>query len=67
MTKATSKLVRGRLTFVNALRNFLQEQNYVEVQTPLLHRRLAGFEKGVGFSTYSASLGERLWLRHSRA
>jgi len=63
VTKATSKLVRGRLTFVNALRNFLQEQNYVEVQTPLLHRRLAGFEKGVGFSTYSASLGERLWLR----
>ena len=63
VTQADPTMVRGRVAFVKALRGVLEERGYGEVQTPLLHTRLAGFEKAVGFSTYSASLGERLWFR----
>ena len=63
VTQADPSMVRGRVAFVKALRGVLEERGYGEVQTPLLHTRLAGFEKAVGFSTYSASLGERLWFR----
>ena len=56
-------LVKGRMRFIGAARRHLEEQAYQEVQTPMLHHRLGGFEKGTGFSTFSSSLGERLWLR----
>jgi lysyl-tRNA synthetase class 2 len=57
------RLVQGRMAVISAARRFLEGQGYAEVQTPVLHPRLAGFERGTGFSTYSASLGERLWFR----
>ena len=63
VTRADPIIVRGRVAFLKALRGFLEERGYAEVQTPLLHTQLAGFERAVGFSTYSASLGERLWFR----
>lgn len=56
-------LVKGRMRVLAALRGALAAAGYAEVQTPLLQRSLSGFESGAGFSTYSASLGERLWLR----
>ncbi len=58
-----SGLVLGRMALINAARQSLSAAGYAEVQTPILHRKLSGFEKGSGFSTFSASLGERLWLR----
>ena len=56
-------LLKGRMRLLGALRQYLERQGYQEVQTPVLHGRLGGFEKGTGFSTFSASLGERLWFR----
>ena len=56
-------LVTARMRVIDSLRRGLATAGYREVQTPTLHRRLSGFEKGTGFSTYSASLGEHLWLR----
>ncbi|MBI3743218.1 MAG: hypothetical protein HY261_02905 [Chloroflexi bacterium] len=58
-----TKMVKGRIRFVGAARRFLEDEGYLEVQTPVLHRRLGGFEKGVGFTSFSSSLGERLWFR----
>jgi len=57
------QLVKGRMRLISAMRDHLQSANFTEVQTPLLHSRLSGFEAGMGLSTYSASLGERLWFR----
>ncbi len=51
------------MRLIAGLRQAFDAAGYTEVQTPLLQRRLSGFEKGAGFSTYSAALGERLWLR----
>lgn len=51
------------MRFIGAMRQFLETREYLEVQTPVLHPRLSGFEKGTGFSTFSSSLGERLWFR----
>ncbi len=56
-------LIRGRMGLLAAAREYLDQQGYVEVQTPVLQPRLSGFEKATGFSTFSASLGERLWFR----
>ncbi|MCH8190041.1 MAG: hypothetical protein IIC80_01665, partial [Chloroflexi bacterium] len=58
-----TRLVRGRMRVVGAARNRLEREGFLEVQTPLLHHRLSGFERGAGFSTFSSSLGERLWFR----
>lgn len=58
-----ASLVLGRMALISAARQALSGAGYAEVQTPMLHRKLSGFEKGSGFSTFSASLGERLWLR----
>jgi lysyl-tRNA synthetase class 2 len=58
-----TSLILGRMALLNATRQALSAAGYAEVQTPILHRTLSGFEKGSGFSTFSASLGERLWLR----
>ena len=52
MTPADPVMMRGRVAFLKALRGFLEERGYAEVQTPLLHTQLAGFERAVGFSTY---------------
>ena len=57
------RLVRGRTRFLGAMRKHLEAQDYLEVQTPVLQPKLSGFEKGTGFSTFSSSLGERLWFR----
>ena len=57
------KAVKGRTRFLGAMRRHLEAQGYLEVQTPVLQRKLSGFEKGTGFSTFSSSLGERLWFR----
>ncbi|MCL0101730.1 hypothetical protein M1O29_01420 [Dehalococcoidia bacterium] len=57
------RLLKGRAGILNAIREHLQEQGYLEVQTPILHPHFNGLEKGLGFSTFSASLGERLWFR----
>ena len=56
-------LMKGRMRLIAAARQYLEGQGYLEVQTPVLHSRLSGFEKGTGFSTFSSSLGERLWFR----
>lgn len=56
-------LVKARMRVIGSARKYLEDTGYLEVQTPVLHPRLSGFEKGTGFSTYSASLGERLWFR----
>lgn len=58
-----AKAVRGRTRFLSAIRRYLEDKDYLEVQTPVLQPRLSGFEKGTGFSTFSSSLGERLWFR----
>ncbi len=60
---AEPRLLRARMRLIGATRHFLEDRGYQEVQTPVLHPRLSGFERGTGFSTYSASLGERLWFR----
>jgi lysyl-tRNA synthetase class 2 len=57
------RLIRGRMQLISALRAHLESADFTEVQTPLLQSHLSGFETGTGFSTYSASLGERLWFR----
>ncbi len=56
-------LIKGRMRLLGSFRRYLEEANYQEVQTPILHGSLGGFEKGTGFSTFSSSLGERLWFR----
>lgn len=62
-TSFDPRLVIGRTRFIGALRKALEEQRYLEVGTPVLQPKLSGFEKGTGFSTFSSSLGERLWFR----
>ena len=61
--KVEPHLVRARMRWIGAVREFLDQQGYLEVQTPVFQAKLSGFEKGTGFSTFSSSLGERLWFR----
>ena len=51
------------MRLISSVSRALEDAGYQQVQTPVLHSRLSGFEKATGFSTFSASLGERLWFR----
>ena len=60
---ASLPMVKARMRIIGSLRRTMEQAGFLEVQTPLLHPRLSGFEKGTGFSTFSSALGERLWFR----
>ncbi|MEW5913853.1 MAG: lysine--tRNA ligase [Thermodesulfobacteriota bacterium] len=62
MNEQVRDIFRARSTIVNTIRQFLIEQNYLEVETPMM-QVLPGGATAKPFETYHNALGMKLYLR----